>query len=171
MQTPIHQLASTIGDGTGTTTATGDYTSTTTTLKITANATPLAIIRMIGTIKDSGAFDADKYGNNITITNGIRIYLRDTDDTTITEFTPLPIATNADWASMCHDLSIHSFGQGNQIATMRWTYGKYDPGGIRLNPGQSIALDFHDNYTGLVDHRFMFEGHTIDPASTEPHWT
>ncbi len=128
-------------------------------------ATVTYLGRVIIHLTDAGSFDADSYGNGITLTNGINVTLRDTDDTLLATLTPSPIKTNGQWAGQCHDFSTHTFGTGNNHASVRWTFNKYTPGGIRLLPGQHLDIEFEDDYSGLITHMYLFEGHIDDDGT------
>ena len=155
----IFRLLDTNGNGTGTTEATGDYSSTPTSFRI-SNSTGIADIeRMIIFIEDTGTFDSGDYGNAITLTNGIRVYLRDNADQVIEEYTSFPILTNGDWAGHCHDLNLHTFGSGNQVMTLRWTFAKSGQRvSVDLKEGEYFEVLLNDDFTGLVKHRFTIQG-------------
>jgi hypothetical protein len=72
---PISRYADTVGDGSGIKNAIGDYSGETPTIfKIAPSAGEIYVInRLIPFLRDTGGLDADKYGNNITLTNGIVI--------------------------------------------------------------------------------------------------
>ena len=157
----IFKLLSSNGDGTGTSNAIGDYSVTPLSLKLklTGNILPIEIERMIVMIQDTGAFDADKYGNGITLTNGIRVYVRDIADAVIEELTMFPILSSGDWAGHCHDLNHFAFGTGDEIATVRWTFGKSGkPITLDFSKGEYLEVLLNDSFVGLVKHRFGVQG-------------
>ena len=158
----IFKLLSSNGDGTGTVNAIGDYSVTPLSLKLKLTGTilPVEIERLIVMIQDTGAFDAEKYGNGITLTNGIRVYVRDITDAVIEELTMFPILSSGDWAGHCHDLNHFTFGTGDEIATVRWTFAKSGaPVTIDFSKGQYLEALLNDDFTGLVKHRFGVQGY------------
>ena len=157
---PVNQLASSNGDGTGTTNLVGDYSSAPLVASITAGVDKVVVVqRVIVSIEDAGSIDSGSYGNAIELTNGITISYYQAE-TLVASLTCDPITTNAQWAAHCHDVTIHDFGAGNSLLTARWTFAKGIPGGIALQPGDSIRIGLADDYTDLIGHRFLFQGHS-----------
>ena len=104
----VNILASTGGDGTGDTNAVGDYSSETEVFYYQPAADEIvSISRMIVSIEDAGAPDSGKYGNNITLTNGIVVRLSDSSGV-VNTLTGFNILTNGQWAAHCHDLTQHT---------------------------------------------------------------
>ena len=82
----VFQLLSSVGDGTGTTDGIGDYSSSALSLKYAPTDTEkVSISRMIIKVQDTGTFDTADYGNGITLTNGIRVYVRNSADEVLEE--------------------------------------------------------------------------------------
>ncbi len=77
----IYQYLDTNGDGTGTTNAIGNYSVTADDFYYEATR-PCDIERMIVCVRDTGAFDAEDYGNGVALTNGIRVLVHDLADNT-----------------------------------------------------------------------------------------
>lgn len=158
----INLLLSSNGDGTGTTNAIGDYSSTPLSLRYRpTNATEEFIIhRMIISVEDAGNFDADQYGNGITLTNGLRIYVKNSSDDILEEITSFPILSSGDLAAHCHDVTLFSFGIGNNILTARWTFQKSGiPIVLRGTESEYLEVYLNDDFTGLIKHRFVIQGH------------
>ena len=158
----ISQFASSNGDGTGTTNLIGDYSDGGDGLSVFAVepvSKAIVIRRMIATIEDSGAPDSGKYGNNITLTNGITITVNEANNDVRSTLTPDPVMTNAEWATYCHDLTAHTWGSGNDTLTVRWTFTKgIGDDGVVLDPGESIRVILNDDFSDLVAHKFLFQG-------------
>lgn len=159
----LFQLASSNGDGTGTTNMIGDYSSAATQITVTpASSDVYMITRMIVFVEDAGSFDSGAYANGITLTNGIDVLLKDGSGT-ITTLTPFPITTNAEWAAMCHDVTVHDFGTGNTAMSVRWTFER---AGKQLkldgSEGQFLEISFNDDYTGVITHQFLLQGYIYD---------
>jgi hypothetical protein len=161
MKLPLQNYASSDGYGGGTTNLNGNYATAT---KFTVQCNPavheyLTISRLIISIEDDGTMDSGGYGSitpTAALTNGVEIYIEGPAGK-IADLTPEPIKYNAQWASVCHDLSLHSFGSGNELLTARWTFTKYY-GEIHVNADQWITVQLHDNLSTITGHKFLFEG-------------
>jgi len=156
------RFADTVGDGSGSYEANGDYSVTATDFKIApAAGEVLRLSRAILMIEDVGVMDSGFYGNNVVLTNGLKPYVErnGTREYIINSAQP-KILTNGDVAAFCHDLERRGFGLGNEFITARWTFTK---------AGQFFRLDgdnndewgvnLNDDFTGLVKHRFMIQGY------------
>ena len=140
------------GDGTGNKAVTGNYAGEAEEFYLEPAAGQVFIChRMIVGIEDSTGMDVGAYGNGITLTQ---------DGSVIDLLDGLPIKTNGHWAKMCHDVELRAWGTGNDIITVRWTFTKSGPG-LRLigNNNDKLSVTVEDNYSGLLDHKFMVEGH------------
>jgi hypothetical protein len=160
---PVFRLFSSTGTGAGTTSAVGDYSVTPLSLQIKSRATDYLVInRIIISVEDAGNFDAGGYGNGSALTNGIRIYLKDGDGE-IAELTSFPITTNSHWAAHCHDLTIHSFGTGNTLMSVRWTIGASGRPLVLNGPdGHYLEVVFNDDHTNLIAQRVIGQGYLQD---------
>ena len=158
----IYHFLDTVGDGSGTYQAIGDYSGTPTSFKFIGDGSDrtASINRMIVLIGDSGAFDSDKYGNGIALTNGIKLHLRAvSDDAIIETFTPKPIKTNTEWGGVCYDFKVINEGIGDDFGVVRWTFGNSGYP-IKVVPGETyLSLDLEDNFSGLTAHTFVIEGY------------
>lgn len=116
------------------------------------------INRMIILIRDVGAPDAGAYGNNITMSNGLTFRWLDSDgNVRLDLFDDDPIKTNADWAKVSYDVSVLSFGTGNDSVTCRWTFGN-SGAPLQMKPGDRLVLTVSDNLLDLEGHFFMLQG-------------
>lgn len=152
----INKCLSEAGDGSGTLNLNGDYSST----PLWAHwkndtGHNVEMTRTIIKIQDSGVMDAEKYGNGITLTNGLRFYKR--DENVIQELTAYPLLTSGDLAGHCHDVTLHKFGTGDEVISVRWTFEK-SGSPIHLGHGESIGILLNDSFVGLVDHKFIIQG-------------
>lgn len=161
LPTHLHQYLDTTGDGSGTILATGDYSSTSDDFIYQVPSSKIAILqRLIITIGDGSNPRPDRYGQNLIITNGMNIKLTESDDTLITYLghsNAHPIITNANWASLCYDMSFHTVGSGDNYVMFRWTFSKAGMPLI-LSDGDKLVITLNDDFTGLTDHRFMVQG-------------
>lgn len=119
----------------------------------------LLISRGIINYKDTGAFDANKYGNGIALTNGIQVWIQKAGSTKIDFLSGLTIKTNTDWGQFNYDVTISSYGIGDEALTSRWTLAKYNGGkGILLEEGDKFGVRIRDDLTGLNVQTIVVEG-------------
>ena len=149
-------------DGTGTHEAIGDYSST----PVRFTWTPLEnrtahIHRMIISVQDTGAFDAAKYGNNLTLTSGVSLTVRNVaDDSQAHSYTVEPIKVNAGWAAHCYDTDVKTWGTGDEILIARWTFSRAGSPMI-LKDTDYVSIDLNDTFVNLVAHRFVIQGEYV----------
>ena len=160
-KTLIAQYLDTNGDGTGTQSAVGNYASAAEIFYIQPPAgTVYRLSRMLPFVEDVGSFDSGSYGNGITLTNGIVVRIQNDSGTLVDLTAGLPIQLNTHWARQCYDMTISTFGQGNEYLHARWTFSKSGQY-IRLDGDNNERLEmvFNDSFTGLVSHYFMVQGY------------
>jgi len=161
----VYRLLDTVGDGTGTKNATGDY-STPQAFRISAPSGGLYMIeRMIVHIRDAQALSADNYGNLAELTTGVsvKVYNGDTEDVDLTDGEP--IKNHADWDGQCYDGKTTDFGSGNNFYTVRWTFSKAGQP-LYLHGDWNLRVELADNLTGLIKHQFRVQG--VYSRSTSP---
>jgi hypothetical protein len=117
----------------------------------------LAIARMIIYIQDTGNFNAAQYGNGVILTEGIDIEHLTPEAVTYDLLDGEDILTNGHWAAMSHDLSYLSFGTGDNIATVRWSFDKTGAPLI-LHEGHTFIVRVNDDLTTLSAHHFNIQG-------------
>jgi hypothetical protein len=121
--------------------------------------------RMIIWIKDAGNPDADKYGNNITLANGIQVRIQN-DSGTVNALTKSNVKTNGEWAVLCYDVKELAFGVGDVMIVVRWSF---DRAGIPLSiyglENERLEVVLNDDFSDLTGHRMMVQGylHTTNP--------
>ena len=159
----ISRYADTTGDGTGSPDAVGDYSAATTDFKITAQpGQTLSLGRMIVSIEDTAGMAAADYGNIAGgLTNGITVLILDDVGGTLSTLTPAAVQTNGDWAHVCYDANVLTWGAGSEHFVVRWTFSN-SGAAIQLNPGQSLCIRCADDLTGLLVHRFLVQGYEVD---------
>lgn len=158
----VFQYLDTVGDGTGTKNANGDYSSGATQFYIAPGAGVVYDInRMIVTIQDGSGFRAERYGSfGAALTNGIRIEKQDNIGTTLLELDGgINVKSNGDWGRLCYDADLKSWGAGNEFLNVRWTFTKAG-GPLRLtgDDNDRLTVILNDDLTGLVEHYFMAQG-------------
>ena len=166
----IYQLMDTVGDGSGTTNAIGNYSDIgagLTEFRLKHNTGVQELRRLLVYIEDSGSLDAALYGNGQILTNGIRIQLRNSSAQVLEEYTAFPILSNGDWAGHCHDAVPLSWGTGNQILSIRWTFSKSgQPIYVNGFQGEYLTILLNDDFSGLVKHLFIVQGKYKDLNET-----
>tara|TARA_Y100000310_G_scaffold343923_1_gene453954 strand:- start:1501 stop:2037 length:537 start_codon:yes stop_codon:yes gene_type:complete len=138
----------------------GDYSVTPNTFEYQpAAGSKVLVHRIIVSIADTGGLDAGRYGNNITITNGI-VFRIENDSGTMADLTAGgTIKTNADWAAYCHDLAYIDFGSGANYLSARWSFDKFGPP-VLLDGDNNERLEIvlNDDFSGLTSHRVLVQG-------------
>ena len=158
----ISRYLDTNGNGTGTTNANGDYSTVSDIFYIQPAAGEVfRISRMIVTVEDTAGMAAADYGN-ITgnLTNGITVREQN-DSGTITDLTGgIPVKSNAQWARLCYDANVLTWGNGNEFLTVRWTFARTGQE-MRLDGDENERLEvvLNDDFTGLVTHYFLVQGY------------
>jgi hypothetical protein len=162
VKTALFRYLDTAGDGTGTKNANGDYSSTSDIFYIQPAAGQVfRMVRMIVTVEDTTGMQAAEYGNlGSALSNGITVRTQDDSGTILDMTDGLPVTTNAEWARLCYDADVKSWGAGNELLTVRWTFARSGTL-IRLRGDQNERLEvfLNDDLTGLIQHYFMVQGH------------
>lgn len=142
-----------------TTSAVGNYAGGVERFKYTCPTNRrVSLERMLVYVEDTGAFDAEKYGNGITLTNGIRVYVRNPADEIITALDGgLAVKTNAQWGRLCYDADVKKWGTGNEILVVRWTFSRAGAP-VFLTEGHYLSVELNDTFVNLVDHTFLVQG-------------
>lgn len=158
----FNRFFDTVGDGSGTKNAIGDYSLMPQDFILTPNPErSLNVGRIIIEIVDGGSLDAGRYGNGIVLTNGIFLLLVDADLTTERNYMEnMPVLTNGDWARFTGNIIISTFGAGDNFLTAVWdltTSGKP----VTLN-NQSLVMRLNDDFSNLVSHTFVAQGIAYD---------
>ena len=161
--TLISRFLDTNGDGSGTKNANGDYSGTGLGEEIfwfDPESQYVDIARMIVTLEDTSGFQAQEYGNlGGALTNGIQARIQD-DTGTIVDLTDSEtIKTNAGWTAFCYDADVKTWGAGNELLTVRWTFSKSGQF-IKLHGDQRFEIVLNDDFSGLIGHYFLVQGHT-----------
>jgi len=140
--------------------ATGDYTVSPVTFSI---APPMGMIfdvaRLIVTMEVVSSLSVTGYGSDdFPLTNGITVE-RWRMGESVDVLTAFPLFTNVDWASQCYDAKLLDLGPGVDCLLIRWTFGRV-ASAIRVNGsvGESLNVVLNDDFSGLLRHRFVFEG-------------
>jgi len=119
----------------------------------------LVLYRMIVTVRDGGSFDSGSYGNGITLTNGIKFYVKDDTHQDDRIITTTPILTNPDWGIYCYDTVLSNYGSGDEQLSVRWTFAKGGrPVILDGDKNEEVGLILNDDFSGLKGHYFNMQG-------------
>ena len=84
----------------------------------------MAIGRLIVSYTDNGAMGTGQYGSGTALSNGIELEVqRDGVEHNLLTNSH-PVQANMDWARYCYDTSPLSFGSGDNMIVVRWTFSK-----------------------------------------------
>jgi hypothetical protein len=151
----------TVGDGSGTKVATGDYSLSAQDFRLTCQNDEHILLcsRMIVLIQYAGNMASSGYIGATPLANGITVQVRDETDTVVEDFTDGdPVISLAEWAGLCHDMNDYRWGSGtDDLASVRWTFRRMGKP-VVLHHGWSIAVNLNDNFSGLVNHKFKIQG-------------
>lgn len=157
----IYRFLDTVGDGSGTKNANGNYSNSggQNFLYVASDPVPSVLWRLIVNIRDGGGgFSADGYGGLAALSNGITISVRDSGGGVLLNITDdVPIQSNGDWARFCFDTGVDDFGSGDDFLKVRWTFANSGRPLI-LNPGERFVVNLADDLTGLTSHYFNLQG-------------
>lgn len=157
------RLLDTVGDGTGTKNATGNYSGGATTFKILPPASTIfRVTRLLVYVKDTAGMVASEYGNlGSALTNGIQIRVHNGTTTVVDLTDGDPITENADYGKFCYDVQVLGWGAGDDILLARWTFSKAGQD-LRLDGDATEALEviLNDDFSGLLSHKFIAQGYT-----------
>lgn len=144
--------------------AIGNYSDAVTTFIIKPPAgTVFYITKMLVSYKDTGSFDTEDYGNGINLTNGLSFWYRIDGVNVSPAFEPpFYVTSNSDWATLCPDTRVDTYGSGNEQLNARFIFtqsGKF----LKLdgNKGEEFVLYLNDDFTGLLSHKFLFKGYKV----------
>ena len=161
LKRPLYRLLDENGDGAGNTNANGDYSLAEGLFFIQPlPGEVMQISRMFIAVHDSGGMQAQEYGNlGSALANGITIRVSD-DSGVITDLTSgISVVSNAEWGVHCYDVDLKSWGAGDDLLLVRWTFEE-DGQPIRLVGDNNERLEavFTDSLVGLIHHRFIVRG-------------
>jgi hypothetical protein len=163
---PVNRYLDTVGDGSGTKNAVGDYSGASAEQFYiqcpAAGGSNLVLTRLIVGIEDTAGMKPELYGAAAALGNGIQVKIIDADGTTvISDLTDgIAIKTNAQWGFLCYDVTHQGFGNtpDDEMLLVRWTFARSGTP-ITLKPGQSLRVYLNDSShqpllhgSGLLDY-------------------
>lgn len=154
-----------VGNGTGDFNANENYSSGglgQTIFRIAPGAGEVfRVSRMLVGVYDSSGMQCQEYGNlGSALTNGVVVRVHNGSSTLIDLTDNLPIKYNGQWGALCFDADVKSWGNGNELLVVRWTFtnsGQY----IRLDGdnNEELQIVLNDDLSGLIEHTFTVQGY------------
>ena len=166
--TPLYRYLDTVGDGTGTKNAIGNYSASEEIFFIQPPANQIfRIVRMIILIGGKASqVKTDHYGSLSALTNGVVVRVQ--NNGTVIDLTDgIPIKTNSAWGGLCYDSEIYSSTSNTDTYNrVRWTFERAGYP-IRLDGSlnQRLEVVLNDDFThaggtdALTSHYFMVQGY------------
>lgn len=157
------RILDTVGDGSGTKNAVGDYSGGATAFKLTPPASTIyRVTRLLVYIQDTTGMVASEYGNlGAALSNGVIVRVHNGSSTVIDLVDNDPIVENADFGKFCYDVQVLGWGSGNDILLARWKFAESGQD-LRLDGDatESLEVVLNDSFTGLISHKFVAQGYT-----------
>jgi hypothetical protein len=149
------------GTATGTKNANGNYATPTRFYIQPAAGEIFVITRLIVAIYDTGGMQTQEYGNlGGPLANGVTVQLATNGVQTKDLCDGVPVKYNGDWARMCHDADVKSWGAGNDHNTIRWTFARSGTDVVLDGDSlESLDVVLNDDFTGLISHYFLIQGY------------
>jgi hypothetical protein len=161
---PIYRYLDSVGDGTGWYNAITDNSGVSQPLLIAPPAGKgYRLFRIMPHIRDTGGFDADKYGNNVVLVNGIGLEAQ-VQGQAFTIHDRETIKTNAQWGQLAGvDVNHLDFGVGDESLLVRFTFAKAGNDlDLNGNLGDYLRIILNDNFSDLNAHTFHVQGYEYD---------
>ncbi len=113
-------------------------------------------------IEGNGPVRLDTYGTIPGLTNGVKWSLQGPEGT-VWQSTPEGAKRNMDWRLASQDWDVLE-GQGQHKGVMfTLTMEKYSRFPLPVEPGNFIQLEFNDDFSDLIAHRFIVRGGYATP--------
>lgn len=167
--TPLYRYLDTVGDGSGTKNAIGNYSGAGQEIFFIQPSVSqvFRIVRMIIFIGGkASSVKTDSYGSIAALTNGVTARVQ--NNGTVIDLTDgLPVKTNSGWGGLCFDSEIYSSTSNTDTFNrVRWTFERSGYP-IRLDGSNNEKLEIvlNDDFTdgagpnALTSHYFMVHGY------------
>lgn len=140
--------------------AIGDYSGGEVTYSIQASSAHDTVITGINVyVEDSGSFDSGAYGNNIALTNGIEAGMITNG---FSMSFPFKILKNSDFLiNLGGTQDLITYGSGNEALRVNISLANSTDIVLLKGSGDKFFIKLHDDFTGLVSHRFVATGFTV----------
>lgn len=169
---PLIRFADTVGDGSGSIDATGDYSVTPATLKIVPPSNMIFVCQRFSIIiADAKAMDSGGYGSNGAnpLTNGCSFQLVRNGEVAIDFTNGENIKTNGEWAMYMDTIDLYDFGSGDVYfvghfdeAALQW------PRYLDGRAGDEFHFTVQDDLSHLTKHRVLWMGLMIPVEQFNP---
>lgn len=163
MRIPFSRFLDTNGDGTGTKNATGNYSASPQSFLIEPLPNQKLEVHSIRMFVKVADIDADEYGSNGALTNGISMLINNSDGVVRDLFDGVVITEIMHWLHFCEfeDFRTLELGLTAQSEYFVAVYNFSKNGGpvlLRDRKGENIEISLNDNFTGLNEHYFCAQG-------------
>lgn len=149
----IDQMFSTGGDGTGDT----NQAALAAKYSVVAPAGKVIFIERVCFHMVNATIRLNNYLGLTALTNGIKIYARDSDDSLIHDFTPHAITIGGHYAMIAGVDIPTSFEAGDDTFAVRWTLAKAGHP-LKLTAGQYMEIDIRDSLAAMTEQHAMAQG-------------
>lgn len=109
---------------------------------------------------DAGSLDMSSYGNGITLTNGVKMYVKKSG-VELDLMAGKPVLFNQHWSKHGWGTTLANYGTGNE--SLQAVVNIADLLGAEIDlfaaAGDMVIVRLQDNYTGLVEHSFKIGGY------------
>jgi hypothetical protein len=158
----VYRYLDTVGDGSGTKSATGNYSSGATFFRINVPHNYFySISTLIVHVEDASALGSDDYGNiSNGLTNGILIGVYDASNNLVVCLCDgVAIKANSDFNKVAYDVVIDSYTvEADHVLNAQYDFRK--SGSALFLPAEySLRVRLNDDLSGLVEHTFFVTGH------------
>ncbi len=168
VNTAFFRYLDTVGDGSGVKNTNLDHSSVQGIYRIAPPAASVfRVTRMIISLEDATGFSTAEYGNlGIALANGIGVRIHDGTSTVLDLMDGIPVKTNGAWGRLCYDVNLSTFGTGNEMLLVRWTFDKSGmPLRLDGDQTQELQVTIDDNLTGLISQYFQVQGYAENTSS------
>lgn len=110
------------------------------------------------TIEDNAKLKYDKYGSDIKIINGLKIFYTVNGNKKYIVGDDLPIKTNKDWFHYSCDVEQKNFNNNHSFLKVSFRFCKINDTRFVLAKGQTIGIELNDDFSRLENQTFHIEG-------------
>ena len=142
--------------------AIGDYTDELEEFSYTSDfGRKIFINQLIITVEDNAKFRYNKYGADIDLSKGIKIYFTNKSGKQYIIGDILPIQKNRDWLHYPCETEQLAFGNQHSFLKITFNFYKNNNTPIVLRKGNKIGVELNDDFSKLENQTFYIEGFKI----------
>ena len=149
----LDQLFSTGGDGTGDT----NQAALAAKYSVVAPAGKVIFIERLCFHMMNATIRLNNYLGLTALTNGIKIYARDSDDSLLHDFTPHAITVGGHYSMIAGTDIPTEFEAGDDTFSVRWTLAKAGHP-LKLTAGQYMEIDIRDSLASMTEQHCQAQG-------------